>query len=255
MIINTNDVINSAYKLQIENICKKYEYIFEIYISIHKSNYEDIEIDRLKKCLNALLFKFTLTILFLELLWKQSEINRENIATTLDNSIIFHNWSDSEKILGSAFLEGTLFEARAFLDIYERFCCLLFKYSKPNTAGTQAFYRILENKINEPFKKNAKEVSHIFQTEVFGEEKWGNKLKSLRDKIAHFDIINPNFEGAEVVNGILLDWPTLNKKTYDRFLQENVLNELFLFMTSMAKILFGIEWMPGTIEEFKKKYS
>lgn len=78
-------------------------------------------------------------------------------------------------------------------------------------------------------------------------------MKELRDKIAHFDILNYNYEGDEIIYGTLLDWPTVNKKTYERFLQEKILNELFIFMTSMTSILFDIDWIAGTFEEFKVK--
>ena len=251
--MNLDDIVKSAYQFQIENISRKYEYALDIYLKRNDDLYSKKEVQTILQCQNALLFKFALTTIFLEFLWKRSEANRQEISFSIENSIFKHEWQDSEKILGSAFLEGFLFEARSFLDIFERFCCLILKYTRPNQKGTDGFYKILDNKIDNIFKEKATKIKDIFRDEVFADNKWGKLLKDLRDKIAHFDILNYNYEGDEFIYGTLLDWPTIHKKTYERFLQEKILNELFMFMSSMTSILFDIDWIAGTLEEFKTK--
>lgn len=252
MIINFNEILKSANKLQINNISQKYEYALDIYIKRNCTLYSDKEVQKLIKCQKALLFKFSLTVIFLEVLWKQSEFNRQEIYLSIENSIIKHEWNDSNKILGSAFLESALFEARAFLDIFERFCCLILKSTRLNQNGTDDFYKILENRIDESFQYKAIKIKSIFKNEVFADDKWGKLLKDLRDKIAHYDIINYNYQGDEIIFDTIINWPTINKKTYERFLQERILNEMFEFMKSMIKILFDIDWVSGSFEDFKR---
>ena len=151
------------------------------------------------------------------------------------------NCSDDEQILVSFALETFLFEARSFLDVYMVFVCLLLKtgFAKGHMSQSR-FFEELDRVAESPFVEKAKWMKQFFETNVFGYEEtqdasvfrkdWGTLLKSLRDKIAHRDVISLSFDSREkFINDIRLDWPTLKGITYHSFAETigNGMHELF----------------------------
>jgi len=115
------------------------------------------------------------------------------------------------------------------------------------------FDRALKNVPQSPLSEKAVQVKEYFDTRVFAPsaqswlspENWGTLLESLRDKIAHRDRLRPSFDSDETLVGkVLLDWPTMQKTTYQRFCQY-MQNEMFYLVTDISPILYELDWKAG----------
>ncbi|MCB0110883.1 MAG: hypothetical protein KDE53_33415 [Caldilineaceae bacterium] len=150
----------------------------------------------------------------------------ESLLPAIENSLDTLNCSDDEQVLVSFALESFLFEARSFLDVYMVFVCLLLRTGFTNGHMSQSvFYGELHKVEESPFAHKAQWINEYFDNNVFGYEEnpdekhfrkdWGALVKSLRDRIAHRDVISLSFDSEErYANDIRLDWPTLKGFTY-----------------------------------------
>ncbi len=108
------------------------------------------------------------------------------------------------------------------------------------------FLKALGKIEQEPFKQRAGNVLAIFQAH---DDEWVSLLKSLRDRIAHRDMLSANFESQEKIvtftqPSVLFNWPTIKGRTYDRLCQDSH-NGIFLLIVDTLPVLFDIEWKPG----------
>ncbi len=230
-----------------ENVSKKLFRMQELYLDKHKNLYKEELRDKINKGLETAVHKFTLSCIHLEFLWKQSEASRTEIISDFMNSVSEHKWSDARRTLGSLFLESFLFQIKSFLDVYQKYCCLILGIEKPNYDGLESFYKALD-KVQSAHKSKADIVSKYFKNEIFGEKRWGKLLKDLRDKIAHFDFVRYNYKGTEVIQETLLDWPTLRGLTYDRFCQD-IENNVFSMLTEISSVIYQLPWKSGQYKD------
>lgn len=226
-----------------ENVSKKLFRMQELYLDKYGHLYRDELREKINKGLETVAHKFTLSTIHLEFLWKQSEASRTEIIFDLTNSVSEHKWNDARRTLGSLFLESFLFQIKSFIDVYQKYCCLILGIEKPNYDGIEAFYKIL-SKVQQEHMVKADFVSEYFKDEIFGESCWGKMVKDLRDKIAHFDFVRYNYNGTEIIQDTLLNWPTLRGLTYDRFCQD-VENNVFYMLTKISPVIYQLPWKSG----------
>jgi len=79
---------------------------------------------------------------------------------------------------------------------------------------------------------------------IFNDGQWGDLLRSLRDKIAHQEHLIPSYEGTEKLGETLLNWPTIQGRTFDRLCQD-IENGMFELVQELFPILFDLEWISG----------
>lgn len=108
-------------------------------------------------------------------------------------------------------------------------------YTKP-IDGTKDFYKIIDQIDNE----KSRHIKNIFNSV---DESWGDLIRSLRDKIVHYDLIKTNYKFR----------PTLKGKSYEEFSQE-MTNYMFYLLIDLCVLLFEVEWVSGSFEEFNNKY-
>ncbi|RMD67251.1 hypothetical protein D6817_02070 [Candidatus Pacearchaeota archaeon] len=225
----------------------------EIFLQRNSGLYTKEERNRLRYYLKAVAYKFHLANLSLEQLWALSEDKRQELFFALENSLDRLDVSDDELLAISFAFEGFLFQATSFLDFYMLYICLLLKSGHQGSISKKRFFKALA-KVSDPFLAGkAQRVSTYFANHVFAEttgewlvpHNWGTLLRSLRDKIAHRDRIRPSFESDETLVGeVLLNWPTLQSITYDRFCQY-MQNGMFALFTDVAPLLYDLEWRSG----------
>lgn len=228
MKVDLGEIVETILRMQTETICLKFREAAKVFVE--REDYGDNS-EIMLKCTDALLYKFTLCVINLEFLWKIAEkanSNRE-ISGVMD-------WNNTNSIIDSIFLEGTIIQIRAFIDFAQKLACVRLGYLKP-IDGTKDFYKIL-NKVN---NEESKLIEKSF---LKMDEEWGNLIRNLRDKILHYGIIKTNHEYR----------PQIQSKSYEVFAQEQT-NNMFLFLTKLSWVLFNVEWVSGTIDDFKKKYS
>ena len=236
-----------------DSILRKLDAMQTLYLQKWASSYSLAETEALRYHLRAVSYKFYLADLSLEQLWSLSQATRDRLLEALQNSLDRLVVSDGELLLICFALEGFLFQAKAFLDFYMLYVCLFLRTGYRGSMSRARFFNGLEKVRSGPFAGKARAVEDYFRDKVFrpGDakgfvpENWGTLLGSLRDKIAHRDRLRPSFDGSEkLLEKVLLDWPTLQGTTYERFCQD-MQNGMFALFTDVSPVLYELEWKAG----------
>lgn len=221
-MIKTNFIeISNKAQEDTRNICRKFYENAEQYV---KLNCDDGLSKKILSQTDAVLFKFVSAAINLEFLW-QIHYQKKDKAEFKEHTT---EWQNNLSFTDSIFFENTIIQIRAFLDFTQKLSCLVLNYTKP-IDGTKDFFKIL-SKMN---TEKSKAVEKKFN-EVLNDRAWGNKLKSIRDKIIHYDIIKTKSEFR----------PTIQSKQYQKFCQE-LENDMFVLLTELQEILFEQEWKAG----------
>jgi hypothetical protein len=232
MDVNLKQLTEKIFRQQTITICSKFYESALIFTEYNPNN----ELN--KKIINqtnALLFKFSLAIINLEFLWRIAEFKNSEHNLNLDQQHGFE-WNNSSSIIDSTFLENTIIQIRAFIDFAQRLSCTALGSTKP-IDKTSEFYKILQKLDSEKSKKIKDEFEKVDNT-------WGATIRSLRDKVVHYDIIKTNHKFRPEIQG----------KNYHEFSQE-MANNMFFMLIMLCENLFNVKWVSGTIEEFRKKYA
>ena len=96
---------------------------------------------------------------------------------------------------------------------------------------------------NPSFKNKSIELQNYVER-IFSDGQWGDLLRSLRNIITHLKPLTPSYEGTEKINEILLNWPTIQERTFDRLCQD-MENGMFEMVCEVFPILFDLEWISG----------
>jgi hypothetical protein len=228
MNIDLAEITQSVFATQTNTICGKFRYAAERYA---EKNSTIIAKDVLLKRTDALLFKFTLSVINLEFLWRIS--NKIQPDHQIEGPTELFEWNNSNSILDATFLESTIVQIRAFIDFSQRLACISIGQTKP-VDSTEDFYKKLK-RIDSP---KSKSIQILFE-EV--DCSWGKTIRSVREKMVHYDFIRTGHKTKPIIQG----------KTYEEFAQE-MTNEMFFLLINLCQTLFEIEWKAGTLEEFKK---
>lgn len=235
-----------------ENV-RIFRQIHYVYMETNANYYSKTDIFWINHFLDSIIHKVYLASISVEQLQavRYGKIN-ESLWSAFENNLVRLECSDDEQLIVSFALECFLFESRSFLDIHMAYICLLLKtgFSKGYMNKTRFFEEL--GKVNQPpFMQKAEWVKRYFERNVFGVEEadtsiirkdWGRLLQSLRDKIAHRDIINPSFDSNEtLINNILLDWPTLKGMTY-HLLSETIRNGMYLLLHDVSAYIYELKW-------------
>ena len=225
----------------------------DIFLEKNSNLYSDEKLSDVKYYLRALSYKFHLANLSLSQLWALSDTKKYELFDALQNSLDNIEYSDDELLLISFVFENFLFQAQSYVDFYMLYATIFLQSDHQGSISEKKFFKSVDGIIEGSFVDKAKLVSHYFSTRVFGSSNWdglnpnnwGTLLKSLRDRIAHRDIIRPSFNSKETIAGnLLFDWPTLQNITYDRFCQY-MQNGMFALMQDISPILYDLEWKSG----------
>ncbi len=173
---------------------------------------------------DSLLFKFISVATNLEFLWQIHYVKKDKLE--LQEHIA--EWRNNLSLTDLIFFENVLIQLRAFIDFSQKLSCLVLKYTKP-IDGTKDFYKILSKMDSQKARKIESKFS-----EIMSEKSWGSSVKSIRDKITHYDIIKTKSEFRPLIQG----------KPYERFCQD-LENDMFVFLTELQSILFEKEWKSG----------
>lgn len=231
----------------------------EVYLRKNSGIYTEDEIANIRYFLDALLYKYQLANYSLEQLWVIRDVKVEsNLYEILNNSITSLKLTDNEVFLQSHVLEQFLFQGRSYLDFYMLYLAYFLRTGHTGAISTDKFYKRLRKAQPDLLHKKAVVIENYFGENVFGSEKpairsqptnWGELLKSLRDRIAHRDRIKISMNSREqIMNDILLDMPTLQDLTYERFCQA-MENGMYEMIRDLFPVLYDLEWQAGPYRE------
>lgn len=228
------------------NFIDKLNYYLVQYLDKNKGLYSKPEINFIEESLNALCLKHTYFAYASSSLWALSEHKRDHISYPESTPIEVSQLSQSEALFYCTTFELAIYEARSLIEFTMNFCSAIMRY-QPLIIGLSEFNKKWNNNIEPPFTEKAQVLWSYFNDEVFGKGKWGNELRSIRDKIAHKTTIKLNREGREHILNVRLDWPTIKENTCDRFVQESVVNHIHYMTMDVFELLLGIKWQPGML--------
>lgn len=244
----------SRNRLSIESTHRILRQMHASYLETHGLLYSQEERHWLQHYLNSLIQKSFLTRVAIE----QMQAVRYGAVDASLLEAIERGGQDisilkDEEVVVSFALEAFLFEARAFLDVYMIFVCLLLKTGfQKGHMSVSRFFEELDKPKEPPFGEKAKGVKRYFETRVFGplEERgvsvirndWGTLLRGLRDRVAHRDIVVPSFESGEILaRGVRLDWPTVQGLTFHS-LAETVGNGIHGLFQEVLSYIYEVDW-------------
>jgi|GEM_PF-3463779 len=197
---------------------------------------------KVKNLFDASFLKYALFNLHLELLWAQSDLKRLSLCKVLDNSIEEMDINADKNLILAFSFESFLFQARAFVDIYMFFICIFLGCIKPDEPMNMSKKRFEKKMIEHEQNEKCVRIQKYFSNRVFGNESWGTILRSLRDKIAHRDMLRLSNKSTEYLfNDELFDWPTIQYMTLDRFFQ-SIENGIFELIQKTSEILYEKQW-------------
>lgn len=186
----------------------------EIYLRKNAKLYSLSELDTIRRYLQAVIYKYQLASLSLEQLWAITDSKRLTVLDAVKNGADRLDYTDNELILSSFAFEGFLFQGRSFLDIYMIYLLNTLKTGHQGSMSFDRFFKELAKPTQEPFLSKSKLIQEYFTTRVFGhyESKtdsrndWGQVLRSVRDKIAHKDVLQPSQDSNETLfGGVVFD--------------------------------------------------
>ncbi len=206
--------------------------------------------DQLRYFLKSVMFKFQLSNLNLEQLWALSEDDRGDLFLALENSLDRLDVDDQRLLLISFAFEGVLFQVLSTLDVYMLYISFLLELLPVGYRGRMTeskFTDLLLDHLSDNMGDKVETTYRYFSKNIFGEDEekewsyanWGSLVRSLRDKIAHRDRIQPSFDSDErLIDQILFNWPTIRGVTCDYFYQK-IHSGLYCMIRDLCPILYG----------------
>lgn len=247
-LLATARMLLSEARTQVDPPLLKIERMQELYLGQNADLYTVKQTAQIRQWLGAVQYKFLVAHVHLEELWTLSMACRWTLLDVLTYTLERQQWTDDDILIGSMYLENFLLQARSFLNIYMFYTCLVMNIANPGSITIDDFQKHMRKAKGERFEKRAHALGDYFDISVFGVGQWGRFVKDLRDKITHRENLRPSKQGNEVVLGILLDWPTIQRMTFERFAQMFA-NGAFELFRATTPLLFELEWKPGPYRE------
>ena len=239
-----------------DNYSPKLRDMEDAYLKANPQLYNDTEKEKIKYFREAFSYKFYLATMHLEQIWALSHIRKTDypLNKILENIFDLHRTTENDILLLPSAIEGFIVQGNAFLDFYLLYLCHIFKIKNTNYMSGQKLLGALDEVRNERFDDRAKVIAQYFRENVFGAGKektyltdnWGELLRGLRNSILHRDMLAPSFEKqVKLSTQLMSDWrKSLEDISCSRFCQD-VQNDMFDLVTTVAALVYQVEWKPG----------
>ena len=202
--------------------------------------FNDRECDAALKSIDALMWKLTAAGIHLERLWEC----KESVAMKhlLENAVHYNfepkRFTDKEVAYLTAEFEAYLMQARAFISVAQIHTLDACRIPFGGILTNDKFDKAVRNA---PVDVSGRLVSayDYFTNEVFGCNKWGTLLRSLRDRVTHFDRIRPS---VSIINDAeQLDVAGLSLER----LAQDFENGHYDLLVDVIAPIWEREWNPG----------
>jgi hypothetical protein len=203
--------------------------------------FDDRERSATLKSIDALVWKLTAAGIHLGRLWE----NRESLAMkqlmsrALRGDPEPRRFTDKEVAFLTAEFEAYLLQARAFIGVAQIHtldaCRVPFGGQLTNKE-----YRKAVEKAPTDLRDRLTSAQHYFTEDVFGQGKWGSLLKSLRDRVVHFDRVRPSHTAIGDASEIL----TVAGYSLERLAQDFE-NGVYDLLVNVVAPIWERDWKPG----------
>ncbi len=203
--------------------------------------FDDFERKAALRSIDALVWKLTAAGIHLERLWE----NRESFAVqqlmskALTGDPEPKRFTVKEVAFLTAEFEAYLLQARAFISVAQ--------IHTLDACRVPFGGQITNKKYEKAVRKAPKDVSvrltrahNYFTQNVFGRGKWGSLLKSLRDRVAHFDRVRPSKSTSDGGSEDL----TVAGLSLERLAQDFE-NGTYDLLVNVIAPIWERDWQPG----------
>ena len=202
--------------------------------------FNDNERQAALKSIDALTWKLTAAGIHLERLWEYKE--SADMKNLLSNAFQYNlepkRFTNKEIAYLTVEFEAFLVQARAFISvaqIHTLDACRVPFGGKITNEKYKKAVKIAPPDVSDRLKNAYK----YFEDEVFGPDKWGSLLKSLRDRVVHFDRIRPSISIENETEQLNVAGLTL-----ERLVQDFDNGHYYLLLDVIAPI-WERKWISG----------
>lgn len=192
------------------------------------------------KSIDALAWKLTAAGIHMERLWEYRKSATLERLLESANQYNFEpkRFTDAEVAYLTIEFEAYLVQARAFINVAQIHTLDACRIQFGGQLTNEKYEKAVQHA---PLEVSDRLVSayNFFENEVFGDGKWGFLLKSLRDRVVHFDRIRPS-----VSENVGTEQLTVTGLTLERLAQDFENGHYDLFLNVIAPI-WGRKWIAG----------
>ena len=208
---------------------------------IEQCQFNAIQRNAALKSIDALLWKLTAAGIHLERLWEFKETAAMNsLLKNVKNNISEpKRFTDKEVCYLTAEFEAYLMQARALISVAQIHTLDACRVSFGGILTNEKYEKAV--KTAPPDVNNRLVIAYnYFLNEIFGSGKWGSLLRSLRDRVVHFDRIRPSSSIDNEDEQLRVAGLTLEQLAQDF---ENGSHSMFL---NVIAPIWEREWISGS---------
>jgi hypothetical protein len=203
--------------------------------------FDDFEREAALRSIDALVWKLTAAGIHLERLWENREsfAMQQLISKALSGVPEPKRFTDKEVAFLTAEFEAYLLQARAFISVAQIHtldaCRVPFGGHLTNEKYEKAVRRAPKDVSDRLTRAHS-----YFTQDVFGHGKWGSLLKSLRDRVVHFDRVRP----SRATSGKGSEELTVAGLSLERLAQDFE-NGTYDLLVHVIAPIWERDWQPG----------
>jgi hypothetical protein len=192
------------------------------------------------KSIDALVWKFTAAGIHLERLWEHNETVAMKLVleNAVQNRFEPKRYTDREIAYLTVEFEAYLMQARAFISIAQIHTLDACRVPFGGILTSEKYENAVRNAPTDVSIRLTQAYDY-FAKEVFGQGKWGSLLRSLRDRVAHFDRIRPSVSTDQYIQKLNVSGLTLER------LAQDFENGHYALLVDVIAPIWEREWKPG----------
>lgn len=203
--------------------------------------FDDFERKAALRSIDAVVWKLTAAGIHLERLWENREsfAMQQLISKALSGDPEPKRFTDKEIAFLTAEFEAYVLQARALISVAQ--------IHTLDACRVPFGGQLTNKKYEKAVRKAPKDVSdrltrahNYFTHNVFGRDKWGTLLTSLRDRVAHFDRVRP----SKTSSGEGPDELTVAGLSLERLAQDFE-NGSYDLLVNVITPIWDRDWQPG----------
>jgi hypothetical protein len=206
--------------------------------------FDDCEHKAALRSIDALVWKLTAAGIHLERLWENHEsfALHQLISKILNNEPEPKRFTDKEVAFLTAEFEAFVIQARALITVAQIHTLDACRVPFGGQLTNEKYEKVVKNAPKDVSDRLTR-AHNYFTQYVFGHDKWGNLLKSLRDRVVHFDRIRPSktssIEGSEELTVVGLSLERL---------AQDFENGTYDLLANVIAPIWERDWKPGVYQ-------
>jgi len=203
-------------------------------------NFQEQEHKNAMRSIDALVWKLTAAGIHLERLWENRESLevKQLMAITVRDEVEPKRFTDKEVAFLTVEFEAYLLQARAFINVAQIHTLDACRVSFGGQLTNEKYEKAVNN-APEDVSERLMKARDYFAQHVFGTDMWGTLLKSLRDRVAHFDRVRPSRDASDDLEKLSVTGLSLER------LAQDFENGSYDLLVNVIAPIWERDWQPG----------